>query len=122
MKWYENGIVFNGTPAEFAELHSILANAATPVAAEQCRKQRVIIQPMHGRGCTITAPNGESTDFVSVVVAWRYFVAETGVNVSYAAFHNAACNKSEISGYKLDAHGEKRCAAKAAEKMEAVQA
>ena len=46
MKWFENGTEFEGTPAEYLELHG---NGGQ--AGQQARKQRVLLNPIHGARC-----------------------------------------------------------------------
>lgn len=90
MKWFENGTEFEGTPAEYLELHG---NGVQ--AGQQARKQRVLLNPIHGRAVRCTGSAG-SREFVNAKEAWQYVVGLTGVDVSYSTFCKAATARQAI--------------------------
>lgn len=96
MKWYENGTEFEGTPAEYLELHG---NGVQ--AGQQARKQRVLLKPMHGRAVRCTGSTG-TRDFISAKEAWRYVAGLTGVDVSYSTFCKAVADRQTINGVQVE--------------------
>lgn len=96
MKWFENGTEFEGTPAEYLELHG---NGGQ--ATQQARKQRVLLNPVHGRAVRCTGSAG-SRDFVNAKEAWQYVVGLTGLDVSYSTFCKAAAMRQPIGGVQVE--------------------
>lgn len=102
MKWYENGIMFEGTPAEFRALHPEIAGSATvsPVKVFPDTEDAPDQTPPETKGKRSGRPNlhvkaelsgGGERHFKSAAAAYRWYASASPVRKhrSYIQFYEA---------------------------------